>query len=259
VSAALYAATSRPRAAPLVFAPVRHPRRPSPEVGRSPRPCSSRGRPCPATCRSPRPCHAPARHARRAGLTRPPSVRRSVRDPHPRAPYYGRGITPSSPWSGRPLYKHSPFLLAPPNPAPAAPPCHPCHRRSVAFPGRPHRNQRLKHALKDSLVPPPPSIAPHPAAPRRNPGRAGRIASASPPELAEALSDATTAPNRLQVSSPAAPSRLLAGTGSPSPAASSLAPPGGLCALIAKVQGLGWKMRGYGCKESEESRDPVET
>jgi hypothetical protein len=33
---------------------------------------------------------------------------------------------------------------------------------------------------------------------------------------------------------------------------------GDLCALIGKVQGLDWKVRGYGCKESECSRGPAE-
>jgi hypothetical protein len=102
VSVALSAVTSRRDAAPSAFAPVRRLRQPSPEAGRRPRPCSSRGRPCPAMRRSPCPRHMPVRHARRASRTRPPSVRRPVHDPHPRASYYGRDITPSSPLVGLP-------------------------------------------------------------------------------------------------------------------------------------------------------------
>jgi hypothetical protein len=44
--------------------------------------------------------------------------------PRPRASYYGRGITSSSPLVGLPppLFKRSPLLLAPPDLAPAVPP-----------------------------------------------------------------------------------------------------------------------------------------
>jgi hypothetical protein len=103
-------------------APVRRPKRPSPEAARRPKPRSSLGRPRPVTRRSPRVRHAPMCHPRHAGRTRThqsggPSVTR-----HPRAPYYSQDITPSSPLVGLPLFKCPPFLLAPPDPTPAAPP-----------------------------------------------------------------------------------------------------------------------------------------
>jgi hypothetical protein len=130
VSATFRAATSRrdaaprprPRTAPSAFALVHRPRRPSLEVDRRPRPCFSRGRPRPATRRSPRSSHTPARHARCADQTH-------TLDPagRPRLPALVRRTMAETSrcrhrWLGRPLFKHSPFLLAPPNPAPAAPP-----------------------------------------------------------------------------------------------------------------------------------------
>jgi hypothetical protein len=95
--------------------PVRRPRRSSSEAARRPRLHSSRGRPCPTTRRSPR--HAPACHTCRAGQTRTPRSGGPAVTSCPRAPYYGRDITPSSPLVGPPLFKRPPFLLTPPDSA----------------------------------------------------------------------------------------------------------------------------------------------
>jgi hypothetical protein len=107
---------------PSVFVPVRRSRRPSPKAARRPRPRSSRGRPHPTTHRSPRPRHAPACHTRRASRTCTPRSGGPSVTPRPRASYYGRDITPSSPLVGPPIFKRPPFVLEPPDPAPAAPP-----------------------------------------------------------------------------------------------------------------------------------------
>jgi hypothetical protein len=95
VSAALCAAT-----------PARAPRRSCMCVARgrlpSPGRVASEVRPHPTTCRSSRPRHAPARHMRRAGQTRTPRSGGPAPTPRPRAPYYGRDITLSSPLVGLP-------------------------------------------------------------------------------------------------------------------------------------------------------------
>jgi hypothetical protein len=116
------APTPHPRATPLAFAPVRRPRHPPPEAGRNSRPCSSRGLLRPATRRSRCPRHAPTHHARPADRTRPPSVRRSVRDLPPSCvvlwPGHHAVVT-----IGRAvlLSKRSPLHHAPPDLAPAVP------------------------------------------------------------------------------------------------------------------------------------------
>jgi hypothetical protein len=110
------APTPHLRAVPLAFVPVCRPRRPPPEVGRNPRPCSSRGCSRPATRRSPRPRTARAVTAGRALLqSGGPSA-----SSRPRALYHDRGITPSSPsvgpfpyLSARPSSSRRPTLLPP--------------------------------------------------------------------------------------------------------------------------------------------------
>jgi hypothetical protein len=86
--------------------------------------------------------------------------------------------------------------------------------------------------------------SPHPSSPHRNLGRDDRAASTSPLELADALPDTTTASNHLQVRSHAAPAHLLAMTGSPSPAVSSLAPPGTYVLRLEKCRGLAVRCEG---------------
>jgi hypothetical protein len=129
---------------PLAFAPVHYPRRPSPEAARRPKPCSSLGRSRPATRRSPCPRHAPACHPRHAGQTRTAWSGGPSMASRPRASYYGQSITPSSPLVGPLLFKRLPFLLAPPDPAPAAPP-----RPSWPPPSKPPPCSSLGHRARE--------------------------------------------------------------------------------------------------------------
>jgi hypothetical protein len=88
-------ARARARSAPSASVPERRPRTPSPESACLPKPRSSLG--CPR--------HALACHPCRDGRTRtarPSSLSAAF---HPRAPYYGRNVTPPSPQVEHAAYK----------------------------------------------------------------------------------------------------------------------------------------------------------
>jgi hypothetical protein len=122
---ARHAATSRTPTHRMPRTTLARPRHAPPEAAGHLSRAPSQADPRPATRRSPHPRHVPTCHPRRAGWTRTPRPGGPSVTPLPRAPYYGRDITPSSPLVGPPLFKRPPFLLAPPDHAPAAPPCPP--------------------------------------------------------------------------------------------------------------------------------------
>jgi hypothetical protein len=109
------APTPHPRAAPSAFAAVRCPRHPPPEADGNPRPCSSRGR-------------TRARESVCPLLWSGGPSATSV----PRASYYDRGITPSSPLVG--LF---PYLSARPSSSRRPTSLPPFHSAAMAAAGKP--------------------------------------------------------------------------------------------------------------------------
>jgi hypothetical protein len=96
------------------------------------RPAATQGRAAPEASCAPRRAGVGARATRRRTTRALPTGRALLRSggpsatSRPRASYYGRGITPSSPLVGPPIFKCSPLLLAPPTSLP------PFHRAAVA-------------------------------------------------------------------------------------------------------------------------------